>query len=110
MGLKCCQNMSKICTFGINGFFRFAVMRKNHVTRGPDCDMCSIFTEKQACIARHQPSELFDNVLVQAVLSPILRINKQFGLKLWQVSLALNHYYTTLERTKNDTILLYYTQ
>ena len=70
-----------------NGFFRFAVKRKNHVTRGLDCGMCCIFSERQACIARHQPSELFKNVLVQAVLSllanvkPIFNVNKNFGTK-----------------------------
>ena len=60
----------------------------NHVTRGPDCGMCCIFSEKQACIARHKPSELFENVFVQAVLSLlasvklIFSVNKHFGSKL----------------------------
>ena len=89
MGLKCCQNMSKLCTFWhFNGFFQFAVTRKYHVTRGPDCGMCCIFNEKQASMARRQPSELFDNVFVQAVLSllasvkPTLSVNKHFSSKL----------------------------
>ena len=76
----------KICIFWhFNGFFWFAVTRKNPVT--PDCGMCCIFSEKQACIARSQPSELFDNVFVQAVLSllasvkPIFSVNKHFGSK-----------------------------
>ena len=43
-----------------------SVSHKNHITRGPDCGMCS---EKQACIARCQPSELLENLFVQAVLS-----------------------------------------
>ena len=78
----------KTCTFWhFNGFFRFAVTHKNHVKRGPDCGMCCIFSEKQACIARRQPSELFDNVFVQAFLSllasfkPIFSVNKHFGSK-----------------------------
>ena len=88
MGLKCCQNMPKTCTFWhFNGFFQFAITCKNHVTRGPNCGMCCIFSEKQAWIARHQPSELFDNVFVQAFLSllasvkPIFSVSKHFGSK-----------------------------
>ena len=49
---------TKICTFWhFNGFFCFAVSRKNHVTRGPT-GICCVFSEKQACIARRHPSEM----------------------------------------------------
>ena len=34
-----------------------------------DGGMCCIFSEKQTCIARRQPSELFENVFLQVVLS-----------------------------------------
>ena len=88
-GFKMLSKYVKICTFWhFNGLFWFAVTHKNHVTSGPDCGMCCIFSEKQVCIARCQPSELFDNVYVQAaVLSllasvkPVFSVNKHFGLK-----------------------------
>ena len=70
-----------------NGFLRFAVKRKNHITRGLDYGMCCLFSERQACIAKHQPSELFKNVFVQAVLSQLASVksifnaNKNFGMK-----------------------------
>ena len=59
---------------------------------------------------------MFDNVFVQAFLSllasfkPIFSVKKHFGSKPLRVPMALNHYYTSLERTINDSILLHYIQ
>ena len=53
----------------------------------PDNGMHCTFSEKQACITRYQPSELFENVFVQVVLSLIasvkliFSINKHFSTK-----------------------------
>ena len=83
MGLKCYQNtyVKNMHFLAFQWILPVAVRRKNHVTRGPYCGMCCIFSEKQACIARRQLSELFDNVFVQAFLSLLASVKPIFSVK-----------------------------